>query len=304
MAAPPDGVGRTAIGIAMIRARETARPGRLFDDPYAEAFVAAAPDVLGPRPPHLLGTNGDPLANDAESVGGLLTALITIRTRFFDEYLLSAATGRRLDRPAGGDRAAPPPVACRQVVLLAAGLDTRAFRLDWPAGVRLFEVDLPEVLNFKHDVLARTGAASRCDRVAVAADLRHDWTAALTRRGFDPALPTAWLTEGLLIYLSAADTARLLTGIGALSAVGSRMATDATDCDTPMHERLRAEPGMAQVASMARGGLDEDLPGWLAARGWQPAGHDSQALAREYGHPLATWADEVFVSATRTAGPG
>ncbi|HEY2427576.1 MAG TPA: SAM-dependent methyltransferase, partial [Acidimicrobiales bacterium] len=113
MAGLPAGVGRTAIGVAALRAAESERSDRLFADPYAARFVAAAEWVPGATSP-------------------ALAVWVAIRTRFLDELVLDATSGK-----------------CRQVVLLGAGLDTRAFRLDWPAGVRVFEVDVPDVLDFK-----------------------------------------------------------------------------------------------------------------------------------------------------------
>jgi O-methyltransferase involved in polyketide biosynthesis len=157
------GVGETALGAAMMRARESLRPDRLFDDPYADAFVAAAPEAFADGP--------------ADSDNGALAALeaafssaVVVRTRFYDDYLLAACAA-----------------GCRQVVLLAAGLDTRAFRLNWPDRVRLFELDLPEVLAFKEGVLARRRAAPRCARTALPVDLREDWPAQLTDAGFEPS---------------------------------------------------------------------------------------------------------------------
>jgi methyltransferase (TIGR00027 family) len=139
---PLPGVAKTALGVARARARESRREDRLFGDPYAQAFVEAAPGVF-PQEPATWQQRAalGPLA----PLGAAFHAHAVIRTRFFDDYLAGAAGA-----------------GCRQVVLLAAGLDTRAFRLAWPAGVRLFEVDLPGVLAFKEPVLAACGAVPRC----------------------------------------------------------------------------------------------------------------------------------------------
>ncbi len=172
----PQGVGRTAIGVAHVRAEESRRPDRLFHDPYAEAFVAAAPNTLPTE---------HEASHDLAAWGAEWAVHATIRTRFFDDYLLAAGAA-----------------GCRQVVLLAAGLDTRALRLDWPEGTRVFELDLPDMLTFKERVLAdhpSRPAPAPCERTTVAVDLRADWPAALTGAGFDPSQPTAWLAEGLLI---------------------------------------------------------------------------------------------------------
>jgi len=145
------GVSQTALGAAEMRAEESRRPERLFDDPFAQAFVAAAPPLFP----------GVPSVADDAALTGLVAASVAgmaVRTRFYDEYLLAACAD-----------------GFRQVVLLGAGLDTRAFRLDWPAGVRLFELDLPELCAFKEEVLAQEDARSRCSRQVVAVDVREDW---------------------------------------------------------------------------------------------------------------------------------
>jgi methyltransferase (TIGR00027 family) len=273
----PAGMGRTAIGMARVRAEERRRPDRLFDDPYAEAFLAAAPGAV----PEERAASGE-----LASWGATVSAQGIIRTRFFDDYLLAACAA-----------------GCRQVVLLAAGLDTRAFRLAWSEGVRLFELDLPEVLAFKEGVLATQGAVARCQRAVLAVDLRGDWPAELTRAGLEPAEPTAWLAEGLLIYLSAEKAARLLTAVGALSAPGSRLAFEhRSSADARLLDQARAIPALAEVTSMWKGGLGEDAPEWLARHGWQTQAHDRAALAASYGRPVTgPWIGGFLTAVRRTA---
>lgn len=141
-----DALGRTAVGMALVRAGESRRPDRLFDDPYAEAFAAAMPGAFAaPAGPDARRGRGTP----GGDVGAAFAVHAVVRTRFFDDRLVAAARD-----------------GCRQVILLAAGLDARAFRLDWPAGTRLFELDLPAVLDLKEQVLGDRGAAARCDRAA------------------------------------------------------------------------------------------------------------------------------------------
>ncbi|MFB9207914.1 SAM-dependent methyltransferase [Nonomuraea spiralis] len=243
-----NGVARTAVGAAWLRARESERPDRLFDDPYAGAFVAAAG------------------AGQGSGAAGVFGDHLAFRTRFFDDYL----------RESG----------CDQVVLPAAGLDSRAYRLAWPAGVRLFELDQPELLAFKDGVLRELGATARCERVPVPVDLREDWPGRLRAAGFDPARPTAWLVEGLLIYLSAAEAGRLLGEIGALSAAGSRLAFEHDRAAAAaLIERARTMPALRRVATLWKGGLGEDAVAWLTTRGWRADVVELSALAARYGRP-------------------
>ncbi|MQA83174.1 MAG: SAM-dependent methyltransferase [Streptosporangiales bacterium] len=271
----PDGVGRTAIGVARVRAEESRRPDRLFDDPYAEAFVAAAPGAFSEAEER----------GDLGSLGAAFGFHAVIRTRFFDDYLLAACAGG-----AGG-------AGVRQVVLLAAGLDTRAFRLAWPDGVRLFELDLPEVLTFKERVLAERGAVPGCARMVVPADLREDWATGLVEAGFQPAAPTAWLAEGLLIYLSADEAARLLTAVGELSAPDSQLAFERGDVAGSLLSRARATPAMERYASLWKGGLGEEAPDWLVRNGWQVRTHELAALAAPYGRPIRGESRSGFLTA-------
>jgi methyltransferase (TIGR00027 family) len=260
-------VGRTAVGVAALRALESGRPDRLFDDPYAAAFYDAGRSAL-------------PGTTRGSGLGALFAAQVAIRTRFYDDYLLGAG--------------------CTQVVLLAAGLDARAFRLAWPPGVRLFELDLPEVLAFKDEVLAARGAEPSCERVAVRADLRHDWADALRASGFRPDVPTAWLAEGLLVYLSYADADRMLTTVSDLSAPGSRVSFEHRTAETPgsLLARAKATSGGEHVTRLWKGGLGDRAPEWLREHGWEPATVTRAELAAEYGRPDEGTPDG-FVTAKR-----
>ncbi|PKW19258.1 SAM-dependent methyltransferase [Saccharopolyspora spinosa] len=191
------GVGITALMVAATRALETERADRLIDDPYAAVLARAA----GPAVPTK--------ATDFAAAWQDTIDYIGLRSRLFDEWFeQSCAAG------------------VRQGVILAAGLDTRAFRLPWPPGFRLFEIDQPKVLAYKDEVLADHGARPGCDRHAVAVDLRDDWPRALRETGFDPSRPTSWLAEGLLPYLPAAVDMRLLEAVHELSVPGSRVAIE------------------------------------------------------------------------------
>jgi methyltransferase (TIGR00027 family) len=260
----PSGVGKTALGMAMIRAQESRRSDRLFDDPYAAAFLAAAPGVFDAEQ-RAAATGG------ATGLwGAAFSSHAVIRTRFFDDYLLDATRQ-----------------GLRQVVLLAAGLDSRAYRLAWPESVRLFELDLPELLDFKEHILNGQRAVARCHRVALPVDLRGKWAAPLIKAGFQRIEPTAWLAEGLLIYLSVDEAAHLLTAVGHLSAAGSRIGFEFESIGTEeMREQAHMTPALRQYAAMWKGGLP-DAPGWLAEQGWRPEVHDRATVSSRYGRNVA-----------------
>ncbi len=260
------GVGRTALMVAGMRAQESRRVDRLFDDQLAGAFVAAA---------------GFDVDSQAAAWPPGTSDFLAIRTRFYD------------DQVAGANAA-----GIRQVVVLAAGLDGRAFRLDWAPGTRLFELDLPELFAFKERVLATSRAPARCERVVVAVDLRREWAASLTAAGFDPSAETGWLAEGLLPYLTAADSDRLLTTVTTLSAPGSRAALDhldATAGDRPAM-RVTAE-AIRQLGAELISTLDDPV-GWLARHGWQATTLRVPALGVGYGRRLPPDADPTASNAT------
>jgi methyltransferase (TIGR00027 family) len=276
------GVGKTALGVARVRALESRREDRLFDDPYAQAFVDAAPGAFPEERPAR-----EPGVGALRELGAAFSAHAVIRTRFYDDWLTAAV---------GED--------CGQVVLLAAGLDTRAFRLGWPAGTPVFEVDLPDVLAFKEAVLASCGAAPRCERVTVAADLRGDWAAELVAAGFDRARPAAWLAEGLIIYLTAAEAGRLLGTVGDLSGPGGQLAFEHSPAGADaVTARARQLPAMRPYTALWKGGLG-DAPGWLHEHGWRPRFHELATLGRSYRRPVPGPARSGFLTAMRVSPPG
>jgi methyltransferase (TIGR00027 family) len=191
----------TAFWIAAVRARETQRPDRLFADPYAH-------DLAGQRGPAVMAAS--------ERASGGPNAFIPVRVRWFDDLIASQAA------------------RVRQVVLLGAGLDTRAFRLDLPAGLGWYEVDRPEVLAAKRAALA--GHVPRCRPHLVAADVGGGWAPALLGAGFDQSARTLWVAEGLFFYLPEQAIIGLLRGAARLCAPGSLLAADviaATGLDSP-----------------------------------------------------------------------
>jgi methyltransferase (TIGR00027 family) len=278
-------VGATATMVATARAMATRADRPLINDAFAEPLVrAVGVDVFtklatGELSPADIGDDG------AGSAGpGLqrMTDNMAVRTKFFDEFFLDAAAA-----------------GIRQAVILASGLDSRAYRLAWPAGTTVYEIDQPEVIEFKTRTLAERGAQPTADRRVVPIDLRNDWPTALTQSGFDPKQPTAWSAEGLLGYLPAEAQDRLLDTVTELSAPGSRFATESTPDRGPAAKEQREakiRERMAGVAEQWRNhGFDLDLTellyfgdrneaaGYLAEHGWQMTGSSINDLLTTNG---------------------
>src|ERR1700722_4731718 len=190
-------VGYTALLVAGWRALHAASDHPLVRDDYAKYFIAASAD------PFLNGVLNDPGTSEGAVA---FPRLYGVQTRFFDEFFSSAAER-----------------GIRQAVIVAAGLDSRAYRLTWPAGTTVFEVDQPKVLEFKARVLAQRAAEPAADRRDVAADLRDDWSIPLQNKGFNAEFPTAWSVEGILPYLTGDAQDTLFSRITELSAPGSRL---------------------------------------------------------------------------------
>lgn len=232
-------VGATATLVAAARAAASREAEPLIDDPFAEPLVRAVGVDFFTKM-----ANGDLAIADDEAAMGVtrMTDNMAVRTKFFDEFFLSAAAA-----------------GVRQVVILASGLDSRAYRLDWPAGMVVYEIDQPEVIAFKSQTLAGHGAAPTCDRRTVAIDLRNDWATALRDAGFDPDAPTAWSAEGLLGYLPPDAQDRLLDTITELSAPGSRVAMD-TAPPSNLDEQEESREKMESISQQWRdNGFDLDF---------------------------------------------
>jgi methyltransferase (TIGR00027 family) len=227
-------LGSTARWTAAARAAESQREDHLFNDPWAAT---------------LAGQEG---ADWLEQRQGNVSPMI-IRTHYFDGCLL------RVTREAG----------LRQVVILAAGLDTRAFRLVWPEGVKVFEIDQPEVLAYKEGVLQAAGARPACQRFTIGADLTASWHKALVDNGFDPNLPAAWLLEGFLFYLPCENIDRILDEVSALAAGGSWIGFDIVNSLTLTSPMTKAWIEMQAKAGAPWLGWLDDPEAFMAARGWQ-----------------------------------
>ncbi|XKK62244.1 class I SAM-dependent methyltransferase [Streptomyces sp. ARC32] len=247
------GVGLTALLVAAARAIETHRPDSLAQDVYAEHFVRGA-QASAHWPVRLEQAPG----GDTSPLWGRFARYFGLRTRVLDDFLLRAV------RAAG----------IRQAVLLGAGLDARAFRLDWPSDCVIFEIDRDGVLAFKHQVLDALSADPGAARVPIGIDLRADWAGALTAAGFDPAIPTVWLVEGLLFYLPHAAETALIDTVDRLSAPGSALAyevkleKDLTAYrDSPLYTSTRRQLGIDLLGLFS---LEPrpDSAARLTGRGW------------------------------------
>jgi methyltransferase (TIGR00027 family) len=250
-----EGVAATSLLTAAARALETERGGGLLSDPLARALAGTKGFELLRR-----GAMGAVAANGSPSY--------VVRHRFLDDLLM--------DLTASSD--------IRQVVLLGAGLDTRAFRLDWAEGTRLFEIDQSTVFAHKEAVLDAHGATARCERVVVPADLQEDWPEVLLASDLDPSRPTVWVAEGILFYLPVAAVGRLLGDAYRLSAPGSCLAAD----------MMSASPGPSQpfkdlFASLGAPFLflTDDLAGLMRSHNWDVTEISYDEVARRVGTELA-----------------
>jgi methyltransferase (TIGR00027 family) len=293
-------VGVTATMVAAARAMATRAERPLIDDPYAEPLVRA----VGVELLTLLASgelNPADVDDDAEASVARMSDNMAARTKFFDDFFLEA-TG----------------LGITQAVILASGLDARAYRLAWPAGTVVYEVDQAQVIEFKSRTLAELGVQPSTVRRAVAVDLRDDWPAALRAAGFRSDRPTAWSAEGLLGYLPPEAQDRLLDTVTSLSAPGSRFATESAPNIEPADEARVKERMQADAQRWRRHGFDLDLSElvyfgdrneaapYLAAHGWQVTARNTRDLLELNGLPplddnnALAFADMVYVSATLT----
>lgn len=247
-------VGATATGVAASRALASKQADPLIDDPYADPLVKAVGlDYCNRMADGRLGADGDPLMTVDR-----ICQQIAVRTRYFDQFFADATAA-----------------GIRQAVILASGLDTRAYRLPWPPDAVVFEIDQPEVIEFKTTVLGGLGAKAAAGHHTVSIDLRDDWPSALRNRGFDPSAPTAWIAEGLLIYLPPEAQDRLFDNITALSAPGSRLATEHMDIRDStnewiqkLDERSRRMGSGISLAELFYPGQRNTAGDYLASKDW------------------------------------
>jgi methyltransferase (TIGR00027 family) len=279
-------VGATATAVAASRAAASRGPDPLLDDPYAEPLVRAVgiDHFVKIVDGELSSAEDDPVLNRRS-----MNEQITVRTRFFDDFFTAATNS-----------------GTRQAVILASGLDTRAYRLAWPAGTTVFELDQPEVIEFKTRTLAELGAEPTAQRRTVAIDLRDDWPKALLDNGFDPKQPTAWIAEGLLVYLPPEAQDRLLDAVTALSAPGSRVATEHMDMASippdwaqRLTERSQRVGSTINLAELFYMGDRNSAGDYLTAHGWRVDVRSTEQAFAANGFTLPD--DEM---ATFAAGSG
>jgi methyltransferase (TIGR00027 family) len=271
--------------VAAARAMATREDRPLINDPFAEPLVrAVGVDLLtrlasGELDPAELNDVHDGSTGSAGAMSRM-TDNMAVRTKFFDEFFTDATRA-----------------GIKQVVILASGLDSRAYRLPWPAGTVVYEIDQPQVIEFKSRTLAELGAAPTASRRTVAVDLRDDWPAALRAAGFDPAEPAAWSAEGLLGYLPPQAQDRLLDTITELSAPGSRLATESASNLEPGDQEEMKERMQGVSERWREHGFDLDMTGlvylgerneavpYLSDHGWQLATNSVADLFAAYGLP-------------------
>ena len=290
--------------VAAARARETESADPLIVDPFARVLVDGAGTGMWETFIDESVTERIKAADpEAAAIFENMLGYQAVRTHFFDAFFTDAANS-----------------GIRQVVILASGLDARAYRLKWPAGTVVFEIDQPKVLEYKSQTLAAHGAIATAALREVAIDLRQDWPTALRTAGFDPTAPTAWLAEGLLMYLPAEAQDTLFTEITALSAPGSRVSAEAIGHrDEERREQMRMrwekmadEIGLERPVDISDLTYNDshraDLPEWLGAHGWIASGRKSTDEMRSLNR-WVEWAgsDEqdtfsTFVVAERIAG--
>jgi methyltransferase (TIGR00027 family) len=303
-----ESVGATALGVAAARAAETESEDPLISDPYARLFLDAAGEGLWNwfAAPDLPAEIVEAQPDLVPRMRGMVDYMAA-RTSFFDQFFLDAARA-----------------GVRQVVILAAGLDSRAWRLAWPDGITVYELDQPQVLEFKSSTLRDHGAQPTCNLVPVPVDLRHDWPAALRAAGFDRSAPSAWSAEGLLPFLPATAQELLFERVQALGAAGSRIAVEAPGADF-LDEATQAKQreNMQQVRDlMAKLEPERDIPDvwdvqdlwyfeeredvgdWLRRNGWDVTERPAEDLLASYGRTPPDVEDAapktIFVAAERT----
>jgi methyltransferase (TIGR00027 family) len=283
-----ESVGSTALGVAAARAAETVSENPLIQDPFAQVFLdAAGPGMWSLTSDPKLSAALTELEPELGAHAQVMVDFMAVRTKWFDEIFLDAVSS-----------------GIRQVVILASGLDSRSWRLPWPDGTTVYELDQAKVLEFKSGTLARHGAQPVARLVSVAVDLRDDWPKALQEAGFDASVPTMWSAEGLLRYLPAAAQDLLFERIDSLSAPGSRLATNGPSKNAVNPELLasqreqstRFRAAAAEVLGAEIPNVEElwypeertEIVDWLGEHGWEASSIGMADLLARHGRNIPT----------------
>lgn len=301
-----ESVGATALGVAAARAAESESAEPLIEDPFARVFLDAAGDgIWNMFAPSALPAELVEAEPDIALRMHMMVDYMASRTAFFDSFFTTAAEA-----------------GVRQAVILASGLDSRAWRLPWPDGMVVYELDQPKVLEFKATTLRRHGATPTAREVDVAVDLRHDWPKALREAGFDASASTVWSAEGLLPFLPGTAQDLLFERVHELSATGSRIAVEAFSPGFLTPEIRERQQSLMQrfVAAAAQKGVSmpnvgdlwydddrADVATWLRDRGWEVSSITAEDLTARYGRSLPEGLDKdaamrsVFVTGIKSA---
>jgi methyltransferase (TIGR00027 family) len=284
-----ESVGATALGVAWARSQEATSQWPLYTDRYAQMFIDEAMARGWKIPPtHVV--------ERIRSISGYAAS----RTKWFDEFFIAAGAA-----------------GIGQAVILAAGLDARAWRLPWNDGSVVYEIDQPKVLAFKAETLRAYHVKPVAEYVSVPVDLRRDWPKALRDAGFDPSEPTAWAAEGLLPYLPADAQDLLFERVAGLSAHGSRVGVESFGGGALDREYLASRREQMRQLREQAGVADDDTPDvqdlwyieertdlteWFTERGWEVSAIDAADLMKRYGRtgPEDTTPRTVFVEAALT----
>jgi methyltransferase (TIGR00027 family) len=269
-------VGATATMVAAGRARATRADNPLIEDRFAEPLVrAVGVDFFtrwasGELDPVDVDTPGAPWGMQR------MTDIQAARTRYIDAFFARAQAAD-----------------VRQAVILASGLDARAYRLPWAAGTTVFEIDQPQVIEFKTATISALGAEPTADVRSVPIDLRHDWPSALRQAGFDTGRAAAWAAEGLLGFLPSDAQDRLLDNVTALSADGSQLVAEVFLNSSANQQALNAAMGKwrehgldIELENLGFPGERNDVATYLEDRGWHAVRTRLNELLADNGLPL------------------
>jgi methyltransferase (TIGR00027 family) len=265
-------VGATATMVAAGRARASIAEHPVIEDPFAQPLVRAVGVDFFTR---WAAGELDPADVDIpDHPWGMqpMTDLMAVRTRFIDRFVADAAAA-----------------GIRQLVILASGLDARGYRLSWPSDMTVYEIDQPQVIDFKAATLAGLGAEPTVDLRAVPIDLRDDWPAALRQAGFDAGRPTAWIAEGLMAFLPPEAQDRLLDNITTLSASGSRLVVEIF---------LSSEYSVQIIHTAAQKWYQHGLDSHIDDLWYGGERHDVAAYLTDHGwHTTRTLASQLLIDA-------